>query len=45
LNNYLNKKNLLFAVKQLSKNDSDLSALFATEGVPHFGQEDQDLQL
>ena len=34
MNNYLNKKNLLFAVKQLSKSDSDLSAIFKINGVP-----------
>ncbi len=34
MTNYLNKKNLLFAAKQLSKNDGGLSAIFATDGVP-----------
>jgi len=34
LTNYLNKKSLLFAAKQLSKKDDGLSAIFATDGVP-----------
>ena len=34
MNTYLNNKSLLFAAKQLSKIDGDLSTLFTTDGVP-----------
>jgi len=34
LTNYLNNKSLLFAAKQLSTNDDDLSVLFDIDGVP-----------
>lgn len=34
MTNYLNNKSLLFAAKQLSKSDGELSAIFAINGVP-----------
>jgi len=34
LTNYLSNKSLLFAAKQLSKNDGELSFIFETDGVP-----------